>query len=801
MRSSAFGPGSTALAGIVLWLLPLVGSNVLMSVARAWSDAPLCEFPRGAHDARPDDANAEDDALGMCAPGTPHLVRSSTFDTCAEASGRAAPEQSPLLATDALARARKLDREGSYEEALLNLRVVEATMPRIADHVAFMRAELHERNGDYERAAAAYTEALEQSPDLELRARARVGRVRSLLRAGDPSAEAELQSLQVRYPELPEAPALKLELARHRELTGQPKSAIAIYRAIDLQNPGYPMAAEAREHLSVLAGQGHVVLPFSELETLQRSERLMRSGPLEQARATFMELRERAFSKALVHQRDLLVLKFDELEARRFAKPEDKPAEVLAPDPAFDKLAKSLLLPDGAKALSKLPGPPLLMQLKKAARLRLTEVADALVRELARRERGTAPELRFEALAVASGTASDGELVLLADTLIDLPSPVAVPARYHRARALERNGNREEALLELQRVAELDSSPTRFYANWAEQRLRELQQPDECRAPGRANDCNREAIEATLAACDAVAVPNLALAIEKLAPLAATYDAGYPWLGRALDLARIGETERASDELHEAYLAWRFVARRGALRAGREAVYRGVGITRAPGDPLTHRARLQLRPEARSELALVASALGDWGTAVDFGGSAFAEQNAHPYAGEVARAARIYGLDPDLLFAVMRVESVYQRRIISHAGAIGLMQIMPRTGRLIADKLGHRSMTATDLLDPRTNIEFSAWYFSSLLTRMDGRLPLAIASYNGGPHNVRAWIRHYGTHVPLDAFLERIPFTETKRYVRRVLGYYNSYKAERGQHVDLMATRLPGNDQPGAVSF
>jgi soluble lytic murein transglycosylase len=167
----------------------------------------------------------------------------------------------------------------------------------------------------------------------------------------------------------------------------------------------------------------------------------------------------------------------------------------------------------------------------------------------------------------------------------------------------------------------------------------------------------------------------------------------------------------------------------------------------------------------------------------------------------VARAARIYGLDPDLLFAVMRVESVYQRRIISHAGAIGLMQIMPRTGRLIADKLGQRAMTATDLLDPRTNIEFSAWYFSSLLNRMDGRLPLAIASYNGGPHNVRAWIRHYGTHVPLDAFLERIPFTETKRYVRRVLGYYSSYKAQRGQRVDLMATVLPGNDRPGAVSF
>jgi soluble lytic murein transglycosylase len=210
---------------------------------------------------------------------------------------------------------------------------------------------------------------------------------------------------------------------------------------------------------------------------------------------------------------------------------------------------------------------------------------------------------------------------------------------------------------------------------------------------------------------------------------------------------------------------------------------------------------MALTPDARMQLAEVASALGDWGTAVDFGGAAFAEQNAHPYAAEVARAARTYNLDPDLLFAVMRVESVYQRRIISHAGAIGLMQIMPRTGRLIADKLGQREMTATDLLDPRTNLQFSAWYLSSLINRMEGRLPLAIASYNGGPHNVRAWIRSTGTHVPLDAFLERIPFKETKRYVRRVLDYYGSYKARRGQRMDLMAIHLPGNDRPSEVAF
>jgi soluble lytic murein transglycosylase-like protein len=513
-----------------------------------------------------------------------------------------------------------------------------------------------------------------------------------------------------------------------------------------------------------------------------------------------VELRTRPFAKAFLFQRDQLLKKFEELEARRSARAEPKPAEVSPPDPAFEKLHKSLAQPGGEKLLAKLPGPPLLTQLKKACNQQLTDVADALVRELVRRAKGSSPELRFEALAVASGTASDHELIALADTLLSFPS-ITVAARYHRARALERSGQLEEATAELERVVLLDVTAPHFYRGWAQQRLRELELPTACGTPGRASECNRETIEATLAACEQLAPRDTERAIERLVTLEKAYAAGYPWLSRALDLARLGELERASDELHEAYLAWRFVARRGPVRAGREAVYRGVSIVRAPSDMATARARMALTPDARLSLAEVASALGDWGTAVDFGGAAFAEQNAHPYASEVALAARTYHLDPDLLFAVMRVESVYQRRIISHAGAIGLMQIMPRTGRLIADKLGQREMTATDLLDPRTNIQFSAWYLSSLINRMEGRLPLAIASYNGGPHNVRAWIRSTGTHVPLDAFLERIPFRETKRYVRRVLDYYGSYKTQRGQRMDLMAIRLPGNDRPSEVAF
>jgi soluble lytic murein transglycosylase len=148
----------------------------------------------------------------------------------------------------------------------------------------------------------------------------------------------------------------------------------------------------------------------------------------------------------------------------------------------------------------------------------------------------------------------------------------------------------------------------------------------------------------------------------------------------------------------------------------------------------------------------------------------------------------------------MRVESIYHRRIVSYAGAVGLMQIMPHTGSRIAQKLGVRDFEVTDLLDPKTNVEFSAWYLSSLISRFDGRLPLAIASYNGGPHNVRLWLQDNPPDMPLDAFLERIPFTQTHRYVRRVLTHYAAYRAQMQLPMTRLDVELP-KPKPDDLAF
>ncbi len=179
------------------------------------------------------------------------------------------------------------------------------------------------------------------------------------------------------------------------------------------------------------------------------------------------------------------------------------------------------------------------------------------------------------------------------------------------------------------------------------------------------------------------------------------------------------------------------------------------------------------------------------GTAGGFAGPDFIETLPRAYEWLVVPAANRYGLDPNLLLAVMRVESAYQKHIVSYAGAVGLMQIMPRTGQLIAHALGRRDFTPADLLDPAVNLEFAAWYLASLIRRFDGHLPLAIAAYNGGPHNVRRWMQESSEETPLDVLLERIPFTQTHRYVRKVLVHYRAYRQQRDLRMPQLSVVLP----------
>ena len=133
----------------------------------------------------------------------------------------------------------------------------------------------------------------------------------------------------------------------------------------------------------------------------------------------------------------------------------------------------------------------------------------------------------------------------------------------------------------------------------------------------------------------------------------------------------------------------------------------------------------------------------------------------------VERYSKEGNLDPYLVAALIRQESTFNPKIRSRAGARGLMQIMPATGKIIAREQRQRYRSA-DLYNPEVNVRFGTHYFRKMLNRFGGRVDYALASYNAGPHRVRAWTG-MNLELDLEEFIEDIPFTETRNYVKLVL--------------------------------
>ena len=137
-----------------------------------------------------------------------------------------------------------------------------------------------------------------------------------------------------------------------------------------------------------------------------------------------------------------------------------------------------------------------------------------------------------------------------------------------------------------------------------------------------------------------------------------------------------------------------------------------------------------------------------------------------------------YDFDPRIFHALVREESSFNKDIRSWAGARGLSQLMPATGKQVAGWLGI-SVTTSKLHDPETNLKIGSRYLHYLFGYFDNNPFLAVAAYNAGEGNVGKWVKRFG-NIPTDEFIEHIPFRETRHYVKRVLGTYQSYRVIRG---------------------
>ena len=159
-----------------------------------------------------------------------------------------------------------------------------------------------------------------------------------------------------------------------------------------------------------------------------------------------------------------------------------------------------------------------------------------------------------------------------------------------------------------------------------------------------------------------------------------------------------------------------------------------------------------------------------------------------PYRELASAAAAENRLDEAWVYGLMRQESRFINVARSRVGASGLMQIMPDTARWIANRLGIKRFDVDEMRSPATNIKFGTYYLKHVQDRLDGSPVLATAAYNAGPGRAQRW----RSTTPMEAavYIETIPFTETRDYVRKVMSNAMYYARRFGQPSVLLKDRL-----------
>ncbi len=139
-----------------------------------------------------------------------------------------------------------------------------------------------------------------------------------------------------------------------------------------------------------------------------------------------------------------------------------------------------------------------------------------------------------------------------------------------------------------------------------------------------------------------------------------------------------------------------------------------------------------------------------------------------------ARAAKKHSVDPNLVWAVIRQESLYDASAVSPAGALGLMQVTPKAAGVVGRHGRIPAGAIARLLDPEENVAYGVRILSDNLRSFRGQIVPAVASYNADIRKVRGWVKKNGK-MSQDVFIENIPYLETRQYVKKVLAGYRAY--------------------------
>jgi hypothetical protein len=267
----------------------------------------------------------------------------------------------------------------------------------------------------------------------------------------------------------------------------------------------------------------------------------------------------------------------------------------------------------------------------------------------------------------------------------------------------------------------------------------------------------------------------------------------WPDLPAAADLARAGLLVESARLVHPAFNEWRDATqgkgpRAAQVKAAKLSIAEWRPVLLYTGDHHNaHRACWGLDRGVEDAAARIEAARLAWPV-------------VEP--GVIWPHARTWDVDPWLVLGIMRQESTYRNTALSPVGAIGLIQVMPRTGARVAAMLGDQRYSPADLEDPSTNLRYGVYYLSRLLDRFDGVFPLAVGSYNGGPHNVSRWMTHHRASAPLDAIVEMMEYDETRDYVKKVSGNYARYaRLYEPTTPPVAVPRAVTGDDPAVIDF
>ena len=161
-----------------------------------------------------------------------------------------------------------------------------------------------------------------------------------------------------------------------------------------------------------------------------------------------------------------------------------------------------------------------------------------------------------------------------------------------------------------------------------------------------------------------------------------------------------------------------------------------------------------------------------------------------PYDDIVVKNAKKFSLAPEYVYGVMRQESAMNSLARSHAGATGLMQLMPATAKDVARQLKISSPDSNAIMEPKVNVQLGSKYLRLMLDKYDNQQVLATASFNAGPHRVKRWLP-LNEKMSADVWVDTIPYDETRKYVRRVMAYSTVYEWKMAQKTTRLQSRMP----------